>query len=150
MSSFLTKKNMIRFLSVLILIVALIFILPVSGPIILALLTALALSPLVRLLNEKAKWRRSIAVTVVFILFLISLGIAGYLIITQVVTQAILFVENLPGYIAEVNRSWNDMQISIENTYERMNLPPDVINEINAQVTDMLNNFRDIFTDGRF
>ncbi len=149
-SSFLTKKNMIRFLSVLILIVALIFILPVSGPIILALLTALALSPLVRLLNEKAKWRRSIAVTVVFILFLISLGIAGYLIITQVVTQAILFVENLPGYIAEVNRSWNDMQISIENTYERMNLPPDVINEINAQVTDMLNNFRDIFTDGRF
>nr|WP_275899549.1 sporulation integral membrane protein YtvI [Bacillus piscicola] len=124
------------------------YILPISGPIVLALLTALFLSPAIRFIMEKMKAKRSIAVTIVFTCFLCVLGISIFFLITQVVTQVVVFIENLPAYISDINRSWLNTQEKIEKAYQDLNLPPVVIHEINNQITDMLSNLREDFGSG--
>ncbi|MFB5660702.1 sporulation integral membrane protein YtvI [Alteribacillus sp. HJP-4] len=147
MSTLFNKKTIIRLLSVILIIAAAYYILPVSGPIILAFLTALILSPLVRFIMDKTKMQRALAVTIVFTLFLCGIGFTGYILITQVVTQVIYFIENLPIYITELNRVVFHWQNQINELYENLNLPQDAINEINSQITDMLENVRDNISD---
>ncbi|SDG93839.1 sporulation integral membrane protein YtvI [Alteribacillus persepolensis] len=148
MSSILNKKILLRIIAIVLILVAAYYILPVSGPIILALLTALFLSPAVRFVMDKTRVKRSIAVTLVFTLFLCILGVSGYILITQVVTQVVYLAENLPAYISDLNRTWLNLQYKIEAAYEEWDLPPEVIHEINNQITEMLTNLRDQISSG--
>lgn len=143
MASFFTKKNFILIFTIILLLIGAYFILPISGPIIFALITALFLSPFVRIMMEKTKIKRSLAVTLVFTLFLLILCGGGYFFITQVVSQIVYFIENIPTYISEVNRFWLNIQTKIETMYNEWDIPPEVIYGINNQVTDMLNNLRE-------
>ncbi|SFE42065.1 sporulation integral membrane protein YtvI [Alteribacillus iranensis] len=144
----LNKKIIFRIVVIVLLLIGAYYILPVSGPILLALLTALFLSPSIKFIMEKTKIKRSIAVTLVFTGFLCVLGLSGYFLITQVVTQVLDFIENLPGYINDINHSWLNLQTKIEKAYEELDLPPVVIQEINNQITDMFNNMRDQYASG--
>ncbi|WP_018921395.1 sporulation integral membrane protein YtvI [Salsuginibacillus kocurii] len=146
MAQLLTKKNLLTALFILFLLVAAYFILPVSLPILLALLTALLLNPLVRFLTTRAKLKRNLAVTFVFTLFLCILGLTGYIGTTQLITQIVDFVDNLPALLNEINRAWLNFQANLETTYA--DLPPDLVNEINSQVTSTLNSIREDFSPG--
>ncbi len=145
LSALLNKKILLTILTIIIVGVAAYFVLPVSLPIILALLTALALSPVVRFMTDRLRVRRNLAVMLVFTIFVCSIGIGGYILVTQAVTQIVDFVENLPAYINDLNRAWLNFQANLENTYE--DLPPEFVYEINSQVTQTLNNLRLEFTD---
>ncbi|WP_158735686.1 sporulation integral membrane protein YtvI [Alteribacillus sp. YIM 98480] len=148
MSSIFNKKIILRIFTIALILVGAYFILPVSGPIILALLTALLLSPAVRFIMAKTGVKRSMAVTLVFTLFLCILGLSGYILVTQVVTQVVYLIENLPAYVSDLNQTWLNIQFKIEKAYEDLDLPPEVIHEINNQITDMLNNLRDQLSSG--
>lgn len=141
-SSFFTKRIWIRIFVILLLIIGAYFVIPVSGPIIFALLTALLLSPLVRVVMERTHLKRSTAVTLVFTLFLFILCGGGYFFITQIISQMAYFIENMPIYIAEIHRFWFNVQRYVQTLYNEWNIPPDVIYGMNSQVTEMLNNLR--------
>ncbi|MGY4689694.1 sporulation integral membrane protein YtvI [Salibacterium sp. K-3] len=141
--SIFNKKILLRGLAVILLLVGAYFILPVSGPIILALLTALFLSPGVRLLHEKLNITRNLAVMIVFVLFLLVLTLCGYFIVTQVVSQGIYFVDNLPRYVNELRQALLSLQSRIDTAYQDMNLPPEAINQINDQIINGLESYRE-------
>lgn len=135
------------FILIIIAVIAMIafFILPVSIPIIIALITAMFLEPLVRLLQARAKLQRNLSVFIVFLLFLTSIGIVGYFLTTKVITEGINLVENAPSYINEVNRVWRDFQSDMNNASE--DLPPEFVTEISLQVDKFLYELRIYLTD---
>ncbi|SFL57819.1 sporulation integral membrane protein YtvI [Salibacterium qingdaonense] len=143
MPSIFNKKVLLRVLGVLLLLLGAYYILPVSGPIIAALITALFLSPGVRFLHEKWNIKRNISVMIVFVLFLLILALCGYFVTTQLVSQVIFFINNLPGYVSELNEALLSLQSRIDSAYQSMNLPPDTINQINEQIINGLNSYRD-------
>lgn len=138
MFGFFTKRLVLTTLGIIVAALVLYIILPVSVPLIAAIITALLLDPLVKLIQARAKIARRISVLIVFILFLLFVGLSGYFIITKVVTEAINIVENAPTYINEITKEW-------ENVEERFveaakDLPEDLVHEISGQVEEFLNN----------
>ncbi|MCL7746335.1 sporulation integral membrane protein YtvI [Halalkalibacter alkaliphilus] len=140
MAALMTKKTLIIIITILAVLLVAYFILPVSIPLIAAFVTALILTPAVTALHKRAKIKRNIAVMIVFTLFVFFIGLAGYYITTQAVTQGTQIVENLPQYVNDINRAWLNFQRSLEEEYQ--NLPPDLVQEINEQVTNTLNSIR--------
>jgi sporulation integral membrane protein YtvI len=145
LSTLFTKRTL--FILIIIALIAAIafFILPVSIPIVIALITALFLEPVVRMFQERAKLKRSLSVFIVFLLFVTSIGIVGYFLTTKVITEAINLVENAPSYINEVNRVWRDFQSDLNNASE--DLPPELVHEISMQVDKVLYDLRIYLTD---
>ncbi|WP_174733800.1 sporulation integral membrane protein YtvI [Mesobacillus harenae] len=138
MFGFFTKRLILTTLGIIVAALVLYIILPVSVPLIAAIITALLLDPLVKLIQARAKIARRVSVLIVFILFLLFVGLSGYFIITKVVTEAINIVENAPTYINEITKEW-------ENVEERFveaakDLPEDLVHEISGQVEEFLNN----------
>ncbi|GEK57283.1 sporulation integral membrane protein YtvI [Marinococcus halophilus] len=143
MTALLTKKNIFRFIGIVLALVALYFILPVSGPIILAWLTALALSPAVRLTMRSLNIKRPFSVMIVFSAFLLLLILLGYLLITQVITQVVAFSKNLPTYISNLVETAENIQTGLNNRYEQWNLPQDTIDQINNRIAEMLTSLQE-------
>ncbi|WP_280769112.1 sporulation integral membrane protein YtvI [Salipaludibacillus daqingensis] len=137
-----TKRKYI-YIAVGILIAALIiyFILPVSVPIIFALITALFLAPAVNGLVTKAKLSRNLAVFIIFITFLLVISIIGYFTLTRALTQINQFVENLPMTINEVNIAWMTFLENLRLQFDHYS--QDVVNEIDNAVTNQLLQIRD-------
>ncbi len=145
LATFLTKRTVFTFLIIAAIVAIGIFILPVSIPIIIAFITALFLEPIVRLLYTRVNIKRSLSVLIVFLLFLVSIGVGGYFITTKVITQVISLVENAPSYINEVNRVWRDFETDLHKQYE--DLPPEVVIEISDQIDKFLYDLRIYLTD---
>ncbi|WP_088104974.1 sporulation integral membrane protein YtvI [Halalkalibacter urbisdiaboli] len=145
MAAFFTKRSIVLVITILIFLVAAYFILPVSLPLIAALVTALILSPAVNTLHRKGKMKRNIAVMIVFTIFVCFIGLSGYFITTKAITQGTDVVENFPQYINDLNRAWLNFQRDLEEKYET--LPPEVVQEINLQVTRALNELRSTISD---
>lgn len=141
MTAFITKKNI--FIFIIILAIALLgyWIIPVSVPIITALLTAMLLAPAVKMLQGRGKMKRNLAVFIVFMIFLCFLGLSGYFIITKAITQADDFVKNLPSYINELNIAWLNIQENLNNKFSE--LPPELVQEVGSYITQLLTNLRD-------
>ncbi|WP_216830910.1 sporulation integral membrane protein YtvI [Alkalihalobacterium elongatum] len=140
MSAIFTKRNIILTITIVLIIIAGYFILPVSLPLVLALFTALILTPAVKALCEKTKMKRNLAVMIVFTLFVCFIGLSGYFIVTKAVTQGVQLAENLPTYINDINRAWVSFQRDMEHKYA--DLPPELIFEVSDHVTNTLNNLR--------
>lgn len=140
MLNFIKSRAFITTVTIITIIIAAYFILPVSLPLVFALLTAFILSPLVRLFTNSFKIKRHFSVIIVFTLFVCFLGLSGYFIITKAITQAVYFIEHLPSYISQINFAWHKFQMDLEYTYK--DLPPELVFEINNQVTQALNNLR--------
>ncbi|MBA4537942.1 sporulation integral membrane protein YtvI [Bacillus aquiflavi] len=141
MSGFLSKRSMIIIITIISIAVLMIFILPVSVPIILALITALFLNPLVNLLQEKAKMKRHLSVLIVFLIFSCFIGFSGFFVTTKVVAEVIKLVENSPHYFNDLMKAWLKFETNLSTALQ--DLPQDLVNEISKQVQDFLTKIKD-------
>lgn len=140
LSQIFTKRNLIVMITIIAIIIASFYILPVSLPLLLALFTALILSPAVEALHKRAKIKRNLAVLLIFSIFVCFIGLSGYFIVTKAVTQGVQLVENLPTYINDINRAWIEFQRDLDNRYE--DLPPELVMEISGHINQYLTTIR--------
>lgn len=134
------KRWIIYTLILLVIAAAFIWILPISLPIVFALLTAFLLEPAVRMLQNRFALKRNFSVFIIFMLFVILMGMGSYLLVTKVITSAINFIENSPMYISEVNNVWDDIEKNFEKAAQ--DLPEEFVIEINNQVNQFLESIR--------
>ncbi|MCP8616636.1 sporulation integral membrane protein YtvI [Salirhabdus salicampi] len=132
----LTKSQLTKILLFILAILIILFILPISIPLILALFTALVLNPVVKLLVHKVPINRKISVMVVFILFLIIMSTIGFYLTTKAVSQLVKLTENAPHYINQVSLLVNDWQEDINNFAE--DLPTEVVTEFTTTIDQNL------------
>ncbi|MBM7659496.1 sporulation integral membrane protein YtvI [Bacillus mesophilus] len=145
MSYIFTKRFAITAIIVIILLLLFLFILPISIPLIAAFITALFLEPLVKSLFAKSKLTRNTSVIVIFLLFILFIGISSYFLITKVVGEGIQFAQNVPFYVSDINRAWYDLENRLQNVAKDM--PKEVVIEITQQVGDFLEGLRNSITD---
>ncbi|MEN1966997.1 sporulation integral membrane protein YtvI [Lentibacillus sp. N15] len=131
-----TKRQWTFILLAIVLLLLLIFVLPISLPLIFALVTALMLNPAVRFFQQRTKTSRRTSVIIVFLLFMILIGIAGTFIVTKATTQLVNFVENVPEYFNELNAVYVDWEQNFRDYSQ--NLPPEFVQEVSSSVEDYL------------
>ncbi|UII57280.1 sporulation integral membrane protein YtvI [Cytobacillus spongiae] len=141
MSGFFKKRTFFIFIGIALIATLFYLIIPVSIPLILAFISALFLEPLVKLLKSKAKINRSLSVLIIFLIFVLFIGVSGYFITTKVITEAIKLVENSPSYINEITKAWLSGEEKLTNAAK--DLPKDVVDEISNQVQSFLNKTKD-------
>lgn len=129
------------FALLIIAILVFIFILPVSIPIILALLTALLFEPLVKLTETKFKWKRKVSVISVFIFIIALLAVIIYYTVTSLIGRIIQFTKDAPDYLNKLSGVWIDFQSKI--FVYTSGLPDDVVKSMQNGFNDILNSFRD-------
>jgi sporulation integral membrane protein YtvI len=118
---------------------------PISVPLITAFITALFLEPVVRLLQAKFKLKRNIPVIIVFLLFLLFIGICGYFLTTKVVGEGIKIAQNVPYYVNDINRAWYSLENRLQNVAQ--DLPKEFVDEFTQQVSDFLEGVRRSITE---
>ncbi|MBS4193863.1 sporulation integral membrane protein YtvI [Lederbergia citri] len=128
-------------ITILVILTALFFyyILPISIPLIIAIITALALEPAVKLVQSKMKLKRQLSIIIVFTLFTLILGFAIFFIITKAISQGIKLVEDAPGYIHELTVMWNNYEEYFSRAAQ------DFPDEFVTAITDEVNNFLQSF-----
>ncbi|MBR7795356.1 MAG: sporulation integral membrane protein YtvI [Bacillota bacterium] len=132
-----TKRHWtLIFLGIFIILVA-IFILPISIPLIVAFVSALFLNPVIRLIQRRLKVNRKISVTIVFLLFLIVLGVAGTFTVTRAVTQVVNFVEDVPSHFNELNRIYREWETEVQQYTD--DLPSEFVNQVSSSIEANLN-----------
>ncbi|RPF56109.1 sporulation integral membrane protein YtvI [Aquisalibacillus elongatus] len=134
-----TKRQWTIALYILLLILFFYFILPISVPLLLAFITALFVNPLVRLCTRRFRVSRKIAVTIIFLLFILILATIGTFTTTKVVGQVIKITENIPEYIQDVETELSDLQTQIDAFTEEW--PREVVTSIESQVTSTLSDY---------
>ncbi|WP_404452480.1 sporulation integral membrane protein YtvI [Virgibacillus necropolis] len=125
----------------LLLILAFYFILPISIPLIVAFITALVLNPIIRLTQTRLNLTRKSAVIIIFILFMVAIGIAGTFIVTKAVTQVVNFVEDVPEHFNQLNDMYADWEDDFQN-YSK-NLPPEFVSQISGSLEENLTSLSD-------
>ncbi|KZE50424.1 sporulation protein [Brevibacillus parabrevis] len=113
------------------------FLLPYSVPFLLALLTAILLEPLVLFLIRRVKMNRMGAVSISFLLFLVSFGIILYWIATQIVIQGIDLAQRLPGFSQHLFELVESYLLSWESYYAT--LPADTVVQIQSVFAGLKN-----------
>ncbi len=140
MAKWFTKRNFFIALSILFIILICIYILPVSIPIILALLTALLIDPLVRLAEKKFSWNRKLAVISVYIFILAILSFLLYYTVTRLIGKIIDFANAAPGYFNTLSGIWIDMQNKLFQYTDGM--PSDVVKAIQTEFKAVFDSIR--------
>ncbi|WP_246941652.1 sporulation integral membrane protein YtvI [Bacillus pinisoli] len=92
-----------KYLVILLLLALVIYLLPKSIPILLALLTAIFFEPLVIYLQKQWGMKRLVAVIIVFLFFLSGTGFLSYLVLAKLIEQFLFFSKNLPFLLAKLN-----------------------------------------------
>ncbi|HEY4552174.1 MAG TPA: sporulation integral membrane protein YtvI [Bacillaceae bacterium] len=139
MAGFFKRIHLVAILLILVAALILYYILPVSVPLISALITALLLEPLVKLVMEKLKCKRHLSVLAVFTLFALVLGASIFFISTKVVTQGIKLIEESPSYLNNVTEMWSGLEKRF--TSAAQDLPKEMVKAI----TDEANTFLETF-----
>ncbi|MGD6964914.1 sporulation integral membrane protein YtvI [Rossellomorea vietnamensis] len=140
MTKFLSKKMIIVSISVIFTILLLYYILPVSIPLIAAIVTALLLDPAVKMLERRFKIKRKLAVLIVFIIFILSIGVISYFVITKVVGEGVKLVEDIPLYINQLSDIWLSYEKQFTNAAK--DLPIEIVKETSREVQDFLTSFK--------
>jgi sporulation integral membrane protein YtvI len=109
-----------KIILLLLLLAAILFLIPYSIPIILALVTAILLEPIIRFGMKNLRLRRRWMVIIVFVLFLTIFGLSVYWIITTLVVQIIKLVENFPEYYRITSENIQTLIIQFENYYTQI------------------------------
>jgi sporulation integral membrane protein YtvI len=140
LSGIFTKRTIIIALITIVVAAILYIILPVSIPLIAALITALFLEPAVVYFQRRFKSGRRLAVLAIFLLFVLLIVVSGYFLTTTAVTEAIDLIDNTPVYINEITNAW----YKAENSFvEAANdLPREVVTEISNRAEDFLNKLK--------
>ncbi|PAV29888.1 sporulation integral membrane protein YtvI [Virgibacillus profundi] len=132
----LSKRHWTFILLTLFLLLVFFFILPISIPLVVAFITALVLNPIIRLIQTKIKVNRKNAVIIVFLLFLLVIGIAGTFVVTKAVTQVVNFVEDVPTYFNQLNEAYNDWESDFQQYTN--NLPKEFVDQVSASIEENL------------
>lgn len=135
------KKYSIIIISIIIFILLFYFVLPVSLPIVFALITTFFLAPAVTMLINKGKLSRGIAVFIVFIVFLILLLCIVYFLLTRAISQFHSFLSILPYTINEITYAWNTFLQNLQTSLGEFS--PDFVVEMDKAVINLLYNVRE-------
>ncbi len=131
-----TKRHWTFIFLLILLILFIYFILPISLPLISALLTALALNPAVRSIQYKVKLNRKSSVIIVFLLFIFLIGTAGTFIVSKSAAQVVHFVEDVPKYFNQLNHIYEDLEQDVQH-YTK-NLPQEFIRQVSNSLEENL------------
>ncbi|WP_064093832.1 sporulation integral membrane protein YtvI [Rossellomorea aquimaris] len=137
MSKFFSKKVLMIVFIISLLALFTLFILPVSVPLIAAIITALFLEPAVKFIQRKLTTNRRVAVLSVFILFLLLVGVSSFFVTTKVVGEGIKLIEDAPKYINQLSEIWLEYEDRLLNAAE--DLPDEVVTEFSDEVQSFLN-----------
>ncbi|MDL4841292.1 sporulation integral membrane protein YtvI [Aquibacillus rhizosphaerae] len=141
MFRYISKKQWILIFLTLFLIIAGYFILPVSVPLILAFFTALFLNPAIHWLQFRFKLNRKISVTIIFLFFLILIGILGTYFVTSAVTHIVNFAEKAPSYVNQINEKLLEWESDIDHFTQ--DLPEEFVNQVTDGIQDNLQGLSD-------
>jgi len=130
-----TKRQWTIIILVLVAIIGY-FLLPIAIPLIIALLTALALNPLVKWLQRKMKISRLFSVTIVFFLFLFLTGFVGTFLVTKAVAQVVNFVEDIPLHFNQLNQLYNKLVFDFQQFAQ--DLPPEFVRQLSMSIEENL------------
>ncbi|MGM8211865.1 sporulation integral membrane protein YtvI [Virgibacillus sp. W0430] len=133
----LTKRHWTFIFIFILLILFFYFILPVSIPLITAFITAIILSPLVRLIQRRTKLNRKVSVIIVFLLFSIMIGFTGSVIVTKAIAQVVNFVEDVPTHVNELNIIYTKWENDFQQYTQSM--PPDFFREVSNSLEENIN-----------
>ena len=139
-AKWLTKRTFIIALSIVFIILFFIYIVPISIPIIVALFTAMLIDPIVRLAEDKFKWKRNVAVISVFIFILAIISSLIYFTVTKLFGKIIEFTKEAPEYFNTLSGMWIDMQTKL--LQYTAGLPIDFINAILSESKGFLDSMR--------
>lgn len=131
-----TKRQWTLIFLLITFVLFLYFILPISVPLIVALVTALALNPVIRLIQHKIKLNRKISVIIVFLLFLLVIGFTGTFAVTKAATQVVHFVEDVPEYFNQLNEIYEDWESDFQQYTQ--NLPQEFVRQISKSLEENL------------
>jgi len=131
------RKHLIIGILLILTAISLYFILPVSVPLIAALITALVLEPLVKLLQTRLSLKRHFIVMIVFTVFTVIMGTGIFFITTYAVGQGVKLVEDFPQYINNISDMWSNYEDRFKSTAQ--NLPQEVVHAITEEVNSFLN-----------
>ncbi|WP_210363693.1 sporulation integral membrane protein YtvI [Bacillus sp. REN3] len=140
MAGIFTKRFWIFALIAIFTAVVLYIILPVSIPLIAALITALFLEPAVIYLQQRLKVGRRLSVLVIFLLFVLLIGVSGYFLTTTAVTEVIQLIENTPVYINEITNAWYKAEHHLIEAAS--DLPKEVVTEFSDRTEEFLNKLK--------
>lgn len=129
-----TFKKIIPFI---LFIAVLIFLIPYSVPVILALLTAIVLEPLVKFIQRTLSLKRAWSATISFVLFLMFFGLGCYWIVTSLVVQIVELAEYLPGFSSFVFEAVEDFIFKWEGYYTQ--IPPEYLSTIQQGIQSLEN-----------
>jgi sporulation integral membrane protein YtvI len=141
----LTKRLAIYGLIIIVLGFLFFIILPISVPLITALITALFLEPAVKLVYNKFKLKRNLSVLIIFLLFLLFVSVSGFFLTTKVIGEGIQIAQNIPDYVNDINRAWYNFENRLETAGQ--DLPKEFVDEVTKQVEDFLNGIRTSITN---
>lgn len=136
----LTKRNLMITLSIAVLLLIVFFILPVSIPIILALLTAIFLDPLVKWVERRFKWKRKLSVIVNFIVFV---GVSVFLLfytVNTLIGKIVHFTKEIPNYLNSLSSVWINTQSKIFQY--TIGMPEDIIAMLEKEFNEIIESFR--------
>lgn len=140
------KKENIKYIILFIFILFIsIFILPVSVPIILALLTAIVIEPVVKFTQRIFKWKRKPAVITNFIFFLTIISALLYFSVTKLISQLLYTSKVIPYHLNSLTGIWIDIQNNVFQYTE--GLPLEVVQSIQDKFNATLTSMKDALLD---
>ncbi|WP_163102055.1 sporulation integral membrane protein YtvI [Peribacillus alkalitolerans] len=124
---------LLRWLFRILAVILLLWLLPYSWTLILAMITAILLDGLVSFLQDRLKWKRGTSVLVSFLIYIGGLAGLGYIFVSVIIQQIITLSETFPSFIKEIFYSVILPSIRKWENYAQT-LPKDVI----LSVEDMM------------
>ncbi|MEK3887093.1 sporulation integral membrane protein YtvI [Bacillus sp. FSL K6-3431] len=139
MIGFLTRKHIIIFFLILVLVLLSWYILPVSVPLIAAIITAILLDTVVVWAELKLKIKRQLAVIITFTIFTLILGASGFFLATKVIGEGIKLIEDSPTYINNLTIMWKNIDIYFQNA--AIDFPQEMVTAVTEEVNDFFESF---------
>ncbi|HLS35844.1 MAG TPA: sporulation integral membrane protein YtvI [Bacillota bacterium] len=123
-------------IGLVIFVIILILLLPLSVPLIAALFTAILLNPIVRLLQYKGKFGRTLSVVIVFLILLFLIGFVSTFIVTKAIAQVVNFVEDIPMHTQQLNNLYDKWEREIQQYAQ--SLPDEFLEQVSESIQQNL------------
>ncbi|WP_409305302.1 sporulation integral membrane protein YtvI [Peribacillus sp. SCS-155] len=141
MKRFFTKKPFILLFIAFTSLLLAFYLIPISLPIVTAFITALFLEPLNNKLQQKLAIKHRWSAALVFIGFILVFLVSIYFLTTKVITDAVQFIRQAPGYINDVSQIWSDYEARMETA--SAGLPQAFVEQAGFQINKLLNRLRE-------
>ncbi|HEU4964990.1 MAG TPA: sporulation integral membrane protein YtvI [Bacilli bacterium] len=131
-----------RIFWIAVLVVAGYFILPHSLPILLALITAVVLEPLVKMLQKGLRIKRTFAVLAAFLGFLLLIGGLLYLLTTRMIIEVVELSQWLPHFFVGLSEPVQNWAAVIQEYFSK--LSPETTDRLMVTVNSLLDSLNNL------